>query len=60
MQHKMYGEVKVGQYTKNGKLIKVWESQADASRNTGIHHAAISMCCNGKIKTAGGYLWSFI
>ena len=60
MEHKVYGEVKVGQYAKNGKLIKVWESQGEAERATGIARGCISKCCNGKIKTAGGYLWSFI
>lgn len=59
MEHKIYGEIRVAQYTKNGQLIKVWDSQKEASEITGISHVSISQCCNGKIKTAGGYRWSF-
>ena len=59
MEHKLYGEVKVAQYTKTGKLIKIWNSQKEAAEATGISHQTISMCCNSKVKTAGGYRWSF-
>ena len=59
MEHKIYGEVGVAQYTKKGELIKIWNSQTEASKATGIAQQAISMCCNGKIKTAGGFCWSF-
>ena len=59
MEHKMYGEVYVAQYTKKGKLIKIWDSQKEASDATGIAIQSISNCCNGKLKTAGGYRWSF-
>ena len=60
MEHKLYGEIEVAQYTKKGELIKIWNSQKEASEATGIAQPAISMCCNGKLKTAGGYRWSFI
>ena len=60
MEHKMYGEIYVAQYTKKGKLIKIWDSQMEASKATGIAHQSISLCCNSKIKTAGGFRWSFI
>ena len=59
MEHKTFGNVRVAQYTKDGKLIKIWKSQSEASESTGIAQPTISMCCNGKIKTAGGYRWSF-
>ena len=59
MEHKMYGELRVAQYTKKGELIRIWYSQKQASEATGISQANISACCNGKIKTAGGYRWSF-
>lgn len=59
MVHKVYGEISVAQYTKTGKLIKIWDSQIEASKATGISQALISMCCNAKIKTAGGFRWSF-
>jgi hypothetical protein len=59
MEHKIYGEIRVAQYTKKGELIKIWESQTEASEYTGISQVRISQCCNGKTKTAGGYRWSF-
>ena len=59
MEHRMYGEIRVAQYTKKGELIKIWESQSEASKETGIERSNINACCNGKIKTAGGYRWSF-
>ena len=60
MEHKLYGEVRVAQYTKQGELIKIWDSQLEASEVTGISQSNISHCCNGKTKTAGGFRWSFI
>lgn len=60
MEHKLYGEIRVAQYTKDGELIRIWNSQKEASRMTGIPQQNISRCCNGKLKTAGGYRWSFI
>ena len=59
MKHRLYGEVRVGQYTKRGQLIKIWDSQAEASNATGISQVSIGQCCNAKIKTAGGFCWSF-
>lgn len=60
MEHKIYGELRVAQYSKKGHLLRIWNSQTEASEATRIARQAISMCCNGKIKTAGGYRWSFI
>lgn len=59
MEHRIYGEISVAQYTKKGELIKIWDSQKEASEATGIAQGNISKCCNGKIKTAGGFCWSF-
>lgn len=59
MKHYWYGDVRVAQYTKDGHLIKIWDTQKEASRVTGIPQASISACCNSKLKTAGGYRWSF-
>lgn len=41
----------------NGK--KIYES-ANLARKDGFHSSAISLCCNGKLKTHGGYKWSFV
>lgn len=32
----------------------------DAAEDTGICASNISMCCNGHIRTAGRYIWSYI
>lgn len=50
----------VGQYDKNtGELIAVYSSLAKAEEAvpTGRH---ISAVCNGKRKTAGGYVWKYM
>lgn len=57
--HRLYGDVRVAQYTKDGFLVKVWDSQKEASEVTGIERGNISKCCHGKLKTAGGFRWSF-
>ena len=43
--------------TLSGQFIKVWVSQAEASRSLNIIQGNISYCCLGKRKTAGGYRW---
>lgn len=60
MKHRLYGEVNIAQYTKEGELIALWKTQKEASERTGISQTSIHLCCYGKIKTAGGYRWSFI
>lgn len=39
---------------------EVFESTMDAYRKTGVYYSNISMACNGKYKTAGGYHWQFV
>lgn len=50
----------VAQYTKNGEFVSNYPSGAEAERQTGICNSHILECCNGKRKSAGGYLWMFI
>lgn len=49
------------QYSKDGNLIKKYDSIAMASSETGISSGNISVCCsgNGRQKTAGGYIWRY-
>ncbi len=50
---------KVGQYSLNGELIKVWDSLSECGRN-GYNHKTISMCCLGKkYKQHKGYIWKY-
>ena len=46
------------QYDKNGNFIKEWESIKEARNKLKIS-SHISDCCNGKRKTAGGYIWIY-
>lgn len=48
----------VYQYSKDGELIAVWESTNEAGRN-GYNQGSVVSCCNGKLKTHKGYIWSY-
>lgn len=52
----------VAQYSKSGKLIKVYKSQTQASKEIGIDkgHCNISKCCSGVAKLAYGYIWKYV
>lgn len=47
------------QYSKSGEFIKEYDSISSDSLETGIGENRISMCCAGKSKTAGGYIWKY-
>jgi hypothetical protein len=51
---------KIAQYSKNGKLIKTFNSIADASREYNISTTNISKCCKGKRHSAGKYIWKYV
>jgi len=42
-----------------GEILQKFPSTHEASKQTGIHRPNISKCCNGTLKTAGGYAWRF-
>ena len=48
----------VYQYTKEGELVKVWNSVNECGRN-GYHKGAVWSCCNGRVKTHKGFIWSY-
>ena len=48
----------VYQYDLHGNLIKEWPSSHECGRN-GFDASSVSLCCNGKLKTHKGYIWSF-
>ncbi len=57
---KKRGKIKpVEQYSLDGELLAVYESQAAAARATGINRYNISNVFRGHQKTAGGYLWRY-
>lgn len=43
----------------DGNYINKYISTKDAERKTGCKSSNISMCCNGKIKTAKGFKWVY-
>lgn len=50
----------VNQYFPSGKLFSTYKSTMDAQRHTGIPNYSISRCCNGKAKSAGGFIWKYV
>lgn len=50
---------KVLQYSTDGTFIKEWESITSIGDEYGFSLGNISQCCNGKYKTANGYIWKF-
>lgn len=47
----------VDQYTLDGTFVKTWESATDAAMELGLSKGNISKCCNGRGKSAGGFIW---
>lgn len=50
---------KVVQKNKEGQIVEIYESAAEASRKTNISATQIRNVCQGKGYTAGGYYWSY-
>ena len=50
----------VGQYTLDGKLIKVWQSTREVQRQLNFSQGNISAVARGEKKTAYGYVWKYI
>ena len=55
--HKRYRKVR--QLTKDGKLIRIWESSWQINRETGYDASSIIKCCRGKYKQAYGFKWEY-
>lgn len=51
------GKCPVIQYSLSGEKLVQYESYMDAQRATGIRSGNISLCCQGKRHTAGGFIW---
>lgn len=43
----------------NGNIIGEYLNGYKAQQELGILESSINLCCNGKRKTAGGYVWRF-
>jgi group I intron endonuclease len=44
---------------KTNNVLKTFESLHQAANETNTQICSISLCCNGKLKSAGGYIWKF-
>jgi len=47
----------VVQKTKSGEIIKIYKSAKQAEREIGVCSSNIIKCINGKLKTAGKFIW---
>lgn len=59
LESKIKTKKKVIQYTMKNEFINEFDSLSDAGRYSGIDYKNISAVCNGKRKSAGGYIWKF-
>ena len=50
-------KMKVAQYSLNGELLEVFNSQGEAAEKTNSTQGGISDCIRGRIKTHNGYIW---
>ena len=49
----------VYQFTKSNEFIQSFVSISEAERQTGVKLQGISRCCNGRCKSAGGFVWKY-
>lgn len=47
------------QFTKDGKFVNEYPSIHEAGRCTLINQGNIWACCDGRYKSAGGYIWKY-
>ena len=50
----------IGQFSLDGKLIKVWQSACEVRRRAGFSQGAVSAVARGEHKQAYGYIWKYI
>ena len=50
----------VGQYTRDGELVKIWPSAIEVQRQAGFNHGYICETANGKNKQAYGFIWKYV
>ena len=50
---------KIDQYTLEGEYICTWNKRIEIVEELGIRPEAISYCCRGRFKQAGGFIWKY-
>jgi hypothetical protein len=58
-QAKHYLLKPVVQYDKQGNIINEFDGVREASRQTGCYDSAITLCCQGKLKTTKGFIFKY-
>ena len=58
-EHRAKLSKKILQFTKSGEFIREWPSTREAGRELGISNSSICSCCNGKLKSTGGFIWQY-
>lgn len=59
MHSKLIQKKPVLQYDLNMNLLKEFKSLAEAARSINRNHGNISLCCQGKRKTAYKFIWKY-
>lgn len=59
INHKNASSIAIIQYTKDGKMLRKWDSATEAAEELNLYHQSISKCCKGKLKSTGGYIWKY-
>ena len=60
LHKKTYKQIKkVGQYSLNGELLKIWNSVKEAENSLNIKNIHSVVAKSNKNKTAGGYIWKY-
>lgn len=54
-----FRNTRVNQISKSGTILNSFDSMVEAFIATGVPNKNISKACNGKLKTAGGFVWEF-
>lgn len=54
-----WDSMKICQYSKDGKLLKVWDGAREASESVGVGVSSIRACCRKGNKTIAGYIWRY-
>ena len=50
----------IGQFSLDGKLIKVWQSACEVRRQAGFNQGYVSAVARGEHKHAYGFIWKYI
>lgn len=54
-----YHVKRIYQFSKEKEYICSYNSIQEAEKTTGISHSNIVAVCNGRRKTAGGFIWKY-